>query len=285
MSLSEPVAKDASQKEKATFCQWQHSMVRLCNSFAWCSGYNCWWGGANMQSVGSPGGRKWGSPGTALHDKGPPGDHCQYVSMGNAKWNPRRWTRCILAEAKPWSLSIASGSATYIGHSGCGQGAETNHLRTAFAFGRAGLGIQEPFKHFTASFEANPHYSRAFALWMIFIQTYGFVWFDFIIWLTINNWHMDRQWQTDNPPKDRKVYFARGFWHALVLLNVVELLTYQEKIYHAQLDAYYEAIFRLAASGRTDQLRDHSGSLVSAWGVRTCDVLQTEYSLSYPMMI
>eukprot|EP00438_Fugacium_kawagutii_P032887 Skav234329 [mRNA] locus=scaffold306:29601:30680:- [translate_table: standard] len=48
---------------------------------------------------------------------------------------------------------------------------------------------------------------------------------------------------------DRKIFFQRGFWHCLTLVNLKEILQFQEKVYHGQLEAYYEAIFRLAATG------------------------------------
>lgn len=48
----------------------------------------------------------------------------------------------------------------------------------------------------------------------------------------------------------RKFYFSRGFWHCLTLLNFNKLKEYQSKIFYGQLEAYYEAIFRLAARGQ-----------------------------------
>lgn len=48
---------------------------------------------------------------------------------------------------------------------------------------------------------------------------------------------------------DKKIFFQRGFWHCLALVNLNEILQFQEKLYHGQLEAYYEAIFRLAARG------------------------------------
>lgn len=47
----------------------------------------------------------------------------------------------------------------------------------------------------------------------------------------------------------RKFFFSRGFWHCLTLLNFSKLQEYQSKIFYGQLEAYYEAIFRLAARG------------------------------------
>lgn len=48
---------------------------------------------------------------------------------------------------------------------------------------------------------------------------------------------------------NNKMYFQRGFWHCLVLLNLTDLMRVQPKVYHGQLESYYEAIFRLSAQG------------------------------------
>ena len=46
----------------------------------------------------------------------------------------------------------------------------------------------------------------------------------------------------------RKIYYQRSFWYFLVLLNMDKLQRCQV-IFHGQIEAYYEAIFRLAARG------------------------------------
>ena len=48
--------------------------------------------------------------------------------------------------------------------------------------------------------------------------------------------------------RGRRYYHQRGFWHFLVLMNI-DTLQRRQIVYHGQLEAYYEALFRLAARG------------------------------------
>ena len=51
-----------------------------------------------------------------------------------------------------------------------------------------------------------------------------------------------------NPIVDEDIIINGAFWHFLVLMNI-DTLQRRQIVYHGQLEAYYEALFRLAARG------------------------------------